>query len=489
MSMIAASPKKIFTLLKYFLVFTSCLTSYAAWARAEGVEVKRLYVEPFTTRSGADKLRDDVTSELRKANIVQLASTEASANAILDGGGEIWVKGYRSLNPRSGRLPSDGTPIYDGYLAVELKNSKGQTFWSDLVTPATNSPDVSRDLAKRIAKDVALALKRGEPAALSVPLSPPSTVLKGAGATFPQPVYDKWFTNYRVLNPNLEIDYSAIGSKAGVQRLLAADVDFGASDCPVVIHDLAPDKESSYLLLPSVVGAVVPIVNLPGLSGNIALTSEALAGIYLGKIKRWNDPVLRAANRGLHLPDLEITVVHRSDGSGTSYALTDYLSKTSPVWKADVGASLQPKWPVGKGANGNEGVAQMVKEYGGSIGYVEFIYALKNHISSAKVRNQYGEFVAASLESMTVAVNQSAPAKSNFAVSIVDAPGAGAYPIASFTWLVVPTTISGASKREAIKGFLHWMLGPGQTQAAALGFLALPRDVVVKEEARIAELH
>jgi phosphate transport system substrate-binding protein len=215
------------------------------------------------------------------------------------------------------------------------------------------------------------------------------------------------------------------------------------------------------LFFPSVVGAVVPVVNLPGIPHDIAFTPEALAGIYLGTIKKWNDPMLTRANRGLRLPNLDVTVVHPADGSGTSYAWTDYLSKVSPAWKSQVGTSLAPKWPTGREANGNDGVSKLVKEQSGSIGYVEFIYALQNHLSYGRVRNRNGEFVPATLESIAAAAaaSHSTKIRDDFKFSIVDAPGAGAYPISSFTWIVVP---------------VH---NP------------LPKDVVVKEAAAIARIH
>jgi len=266
------------------------------------------------------------------------------------------------------------------------------------------------------------------------------------------------------------------------------EVDFGGSDNPEAIREIAPGESDKYLFFPSVVGAVVPIVNLPGLPGDIAFTPEALAGIYLGKIRKWNDPVLQKANPRLRLPDLDIVVVHRSDGSGTTYAWTDFLSRTSPEWKADVGASLAPKWPVGRGADGNEGVAGLVKELGGSIGYVEFIYALQHQLSFGKVRNRNGEFIGASLESMAIAVRQSFALRDDLTVSIVNPPGAGAYPITSFSWFVLPAHIADEVKRNAIASFLRWMLGPGQRQAAALGYLALPADVVSREEAAIDKI-
>jgi phosphate transport system substrate-binding protein len=456
---------------------------------AQAPAVNRLYVEPFATKASAAKLRDEVIANLRKFPEVSLVNSESGADLILGGGGEIWVKGYRSLNPRSGTSTANGTPVYGGYLAVELRGAKGETLWSDLVTPAPESDDVEKDLSRSIAKHIAAVLARHPAAAPDVSLPRPKTVLKAAGATFPEPVYAKWFRNYRLEYPNLEIDYDPVGSEAGIKALLSGAVDFGASDSPEVIHSLSPQRESGFLLFPSVVGAVVPIFNLPGFTGELAFTPEALAGIYLGKIKKWNDPVLRQANRGVPLPDLDIVVVHRSDGSGTSYAWTDYLSQTIPDWKSRVGVGLAPQWPAGRAAPGNDGVAKVVKELGGSIGYVEYIYALQNHLAYGKVRNRNGDFVAASLESIAVAAQQAPKLPGDLKISIVNAPGVGAYPIASFTWLVVPIHIADEAKRNAITGLLKWILGPGQNQAAALGYLAIPKDIAARELTAIAKIH
>ena len=455
----------------------------------------RIYVEAFTTKADAKKLRDDLTADLRKLSAVSLVADESNADLILGGGGEIWVRGYRSFSPRSHmKLETNGTPIYGGYLSVELKNKDGVTVWSDLVTPGKESDDISKDLSKRIAKDLTDALSRGAtqtPKSAPDPPDPPHPVitLKGAGATFPYPVYMKWFANYRTKDPGTEITYDAIGSEAGIRKLLAGGIDFGASDSPEAIRELAPGDENNYLLFPSVVGAVVPIVNLPGITEDIAFTPEALAGIFLGKIRKWNDPILQRANPAVHLPDLDIVVVHRGDGSGTSYAWTAYLSKTSAEWQAAVGSSLDPKWPVGRVATGNEGVAALVKELGGSIGYVEFIYALQHHLSYGRIRNKNGEFVEASLESIAAAVDRSTEIRDDFKASIVDATGQGAYPISSFTWIVVPAHIVDEARRGAMIAFLRWMLGPGQRQAAALGYLALPREIVSREEEAIGKIH
>jgi phosphate transport system substrate-binding protein len=450
--------------------------------------IERLYIETFATKAGTAQLQADVAAEIRKLDSVVIVSDQAHADAILGGGGEIWIKGYRSLNPRSGRLPSNGSPVYGGFLSVELKDKSGVTLWSYLATPAAESADVSKDLARRIAKHLAEALPRLQAAPPAPALPARSAVMNGAGATFPFPVYAKWFANYSHENPSVQIHYDAIGSEAGIRKLLAGEADFGASDSPEAIHELAPNHEGEYLLLPSVVGAVVPIVNLPGVSGDVAFTPEALAGIFLGKIRKWNDPVLRQANRGLRLPDLEIVVVHRSDGSGTSYAFTSYLSETNPEWKNEIGASLAPRWPTGRAAAGNDGVAKLVKEIGGSIGYVEYIYALQNHLSYGSVRNRNGEFVAASLESISAAVSRIREIGEDFRVSLADPPGAGVYPICSFTWLVIPTRIDDAAKRESLSAFLKWMLGPGQRQAAALGYLSLPPDLVIREQNAIARI-
>lgn len=470
-------------------VITCIATLSLACQLADAEALKRLYVEPFTTNVNAQTLREHTVAELRKLSSISLVEDESKADLILGGGGEIWVKGYQSLNPRSGRLPYDGTPIYGGYLSVELRDTYGDTLWSYLVTPGAGTDDISKKLSKLIVKHVAEALEQTEAPLRTSILPQPATTVRGAGATFPQPVYAKWFTNYRRENPNVEIAYDAIGSEAGVRKLLAREVDFGASDSPEAIHEIAASRENNYIFIPSVVGAVVPIVNLPGVSGDISFTPETLAGIYLGKIQKWNDPLLRQANPGIHLPGLDIAVVHRSDGSGTSYAFTDFLSKTSAEWKNQIGAALDPKWPTGRAASGNDGVAEVVKEFGGSIGYVEFIYALRNHLNFGKVRNTNGEFVEASLESIAVSARQCVGMTNDLQVSIVNAPGAGAYPIASFTWFVIPAHVPAGDKRNALTGFLNWMLGPGQTQAAALGYLPLPKEIVSKAQAAIAKIH
>jgi phosphate ABC transporter phosphate-binding protein len=471
-------------------VATLCtvLVSARSWQAPSTTRIKQIYVEPFATQAGSEKFREDVIAELRQHGSVSLAADESGTDAILGGGGEIWIKGYRSHNPQLGNVPASGTAIYAGFLSIELRDKNGETLWSYLATPPAASEDVTKDLSKQIAKKLVEFLQAGELLPRTTARTQPPTILRGAGATFPYPVYEKWITNYRLEVPAVQITYDPIGSEAGARSLLEKTVDFGASDSPEAIHELAPGSGEQYSFFPSVVGAVVPVVNLPGLSGDIAFTPEALAGIYLGKIKKWDDPILMKSNRGLHLPDLGIEVVHRADGSGSTYAWTDYMSKTNADWKAQVGTSLNPKWPVGRKATGNEGVSKLVKEQSGSIGYVEFIYALQNHLSYGRVLNRSGKFVAASLESMAAATTH-LKSSVGFKSSMVDAPGEGSYPICSLTWIVVPAHGPEDAKRNALLGFLEWMLGPGQKQAAALGYLPLPEELVGQERVAIARLH
>jgi len=307
-----------------------------------------------------------------------------------------------------------------------------------------------------------------------------ATVVEAAGATFPYPIYAKWFEAFHRHFPDFEIRYQAIGSEGGVRQLIQRKVDFAASDAPLSGLDVGGG--SGYVQFPAVLGAVVPIYNVPRVSGALQFTPEALAGIYLGKIRRWNDPALKAANRGASLPDEDIVVVHRSDGSGTSYIWTEYLSKALSAWKSTVGARTLPAWPVGRGANGNDGIAKLVSQTANSIGYVEFIYAIQNRLNFGAVRNQAGKFIQADLDSIAEAATGAAARFSpDLGVSITNVPGLRAYPISSFSWFIVPTRIEDAARKKVILEFLKWMLGPGQKQVAALGYVSLPIELVARE--------
>jgi phosphate transport system substrate-binding protein len=311
-------------------------------------------------------------------------------------------------------------------------------------------------------------------------------LINGAGATFPNPIYSKWFDEFHKVHPDVQINYQPIGSGGGIRQLEAGTVDFGASDQPMTDEQLKKQK-GRVLHFPAVLGAVVPTYNIPGVSQTLKFTPEALAGIFLGNVKKWNDPVIAGANPGVRLPANEILVVHRSDGSGTTFIWTDYLSKISPEWKSKVGSSTSVSWPAGLGAKGNEGVAGLVRQTPNSIGYVELIYAIQNKMPYGHVRNSAGVFVNPTLSSVTAAAASAAKEMpEDFRVSITKAPGKEAYPISSFTWLLVPQQIENAAKRKYIVEFLHWMLGPGQRMTEALYYAPLPKPVVAKEIKQIA---
>lgn len=320
--------------------------------------------------------------------------------------------------------------------------------------------------------------------------SQPQTILiNGAGSTFGYPIYSRWADDFHKLHPNVEINYQSVGSGAGIRQLLAGTVDFGASDAPMTDAQLAQSK-SPVLHFPTVLGAVVPTYNVPGITSDLKFTPQALAGIFLGRITKWNDPAIARVNTGLELPSADIVVIHRSDGSGTSFIWTDYLSKVSADWKAKVGSGTSVHWPVGLGGKGSEGVTGLIQQTPNSIGYVELTYAIQNHILFGEVENSSRAFVKASLESVTAAAASAAESMPrDFRVSITNPPGKDAYPIASFTWLLVPTQISDAAKRDAIKSFLHWMLTEGQNDAEPLAYAKLPADVSTKEDATISEIH
>lgn len=302
----------------------------------------------------------------------------------------------------------------------------------------------------------------------------PNVTLAAAGATFPYPIYAKWFDAFHNRAPRIAVNYEPVGSGEGLKRLSAGSLDFAASDWAL--------NDAKYRNFATVLGAAVPIYNLDGLREPLRFTQDALAGIYLGRVKQWNDPLLQAANRGLKLPAREIKLTHRADSSGTSYLWTEYLAKVSPEWKTKVGVNALPVWPTGQGANGNAGVAELVRKTPDSFGYVEYIYALRNQLSFGSVRNRAGNFVTPDLESIAAA----AGADSERSVSDPKAPAA--YPIVSFSWLVVPRKIRDNAKRIALKELLIWILYSGQKQAAALGYVALPEAIRARQLAEINSL-
>ena len=314
--------------------------------------------------------------------------------------------------------------------------------------------------------------------------------LTGAGATFPYPMYSKWFDAYHKVHPDIEINYQSIGSGGGIRQVTAGTVDFGASDGPMTDQQIAAFKEKrgvDILHFPTVLGADVPAYNIPGIKTDLRFTPDVLAGIFLGTITKWNDAAIAKANPGVSLPATDIVVAHRADGSGTTYVWTDYLSKISDEWQKSVGKGTSVKWPVGLGGKGNEGVSGLIQQTPGCIGYIELIYAVQNRIPYGSVRNSSGDYIKADLASVSAAA-AGVTMPDDFRVSITNSPAHNAYPISSFTWLLIPQKVTDPVKKKTIVDFLHWMLIDGQTMTEALSYAPLPKPVVEKEEQAIGKI-
>jgi phosphate transport system substrate-binding protein len=329
-------------------------------------------------------------------------------------------------------------------------------------------------------KILAIALITGVSATASAQL-----MINGAGATFPYPIYSKWFDAYTKVDPSVRFNYQSIGSGGGQKQILAQTVDFGASDGPMSDDNLAK-APGKILHIPTVAGADVIAYNLPG-NPALKFDADTIAAIFLGHIKKWNDPKITVLNPGVSLPDKEIIVVHRSDGSGTTFIFTDYLSKISPEWKSKVGANTSVNWPTGIGGKGNEGVAGQIKQTPGALGYVELIYAVQNKMPYAEVKNAAGEFVKPTLESVTAAL-ATADIPDDFRFSITNAPGKDAYPIAGATWLLVYQRQKDANKGKKLVEFLKWALTDGEKMAKDLEYAPLPESVQQRVLQRIDEI-
>ena len=340
---------------------------------------------------------------------------------------------------------------------------------------------------KRLAGMLVILLALG-----AMVLAQNALLINGAGATFPYPIYSKWFDEFHKKNGNVEINYQSLGSGAGIRQITEGTVDFGASDGPMNDEQLkAYQAKHGFPILhfPTVLGADVPTYNIPGISAELNFTPDALAGIFLGRISKWNDPAIANVNKGVNLPANDIIVVHRSDGSGTTYIWTDYLSKVNADWRDKVGKGSSVNWPVGLGGKGNENVSGLIKQTPNSIGYVELIYAIQNKMPYGKVKNSSGEFVKADLASVSAAAAGAIKTMpDDFRVSITNAPGKTVYPIASFTWLLIPSKFSDATKRDALKGFVQWMLADGQNYAESLAYAKLPAEVVAKEVKALSKI-
>jgi phosphate transport system substrate-binding protein len=317
-----------------------------------------------------------------------------------------------------------------------------------------------------------------------------SVDLTGAGATFPYPIYSKWFSDYAT-STGVKINYQSIGSGGGIRQLSEQTVDFGASDSPMSDDELSKAKGGPILHIPTVLGADVITYNLPGVTAALKLTPAVIGDIFMGRVKKWNDTRIATLNSGVALPAQDILVVHRSDGSGTTYIFTDYLSTAVPAWKTSVGKGKEVKWPVGLGAKGNEGVAGQVKQTPGSIGYVELAYAKQNNLPIAAIRNKSGAFVAASVPAVTAAAAGAAkalPANTDYRISIVDAPGADSYPISSFTWILVYQHQQDAAKGKKLVDFLNWALTEGEKSAVTLDYAPLPAEMATTVKAKIGTI-
>lgn len=440
-------------------------------------QVKKLYVAEFHGGQEAAHMRASFLRHLN-SSVFQIVQSIKYADAVVNGTGEVWLKGFVSMNART--PASDRQAVYAGYLSIEVTGRDGQPIWSWLATPGRLAwSNIVDNLAGRAAKKLTEAAEAGASAGQAASAAPTlaATNLVGAGATFPAPLYQKWFQDFEEIHPGVHFRYEPIGSEGGVRRLIAGESDFAASDVvPEVILAAAPNLRR----IPSVVGAVVPIYNLSGLSQDLRFTPEALADIFLGRVKQWDDEALKRWNRGIDLPSAPITVIRRSDGSGTTWVWSDFLTKVSPAWATTVGRGTTLKWPVGTSAAGNDGVAEAVLHTPNSIGYVELTYAIQHRLAYGSVRNRAGEFVRADLDSVSGAA-KGVVLSAGHDLSLTDPGGKLAYPMAAFTWLVMPSESSNPSKRAALQDLFRWVLVYGQRDCSALGYAPLPREVVDEE--------
>jgi phosphate transport system substrate-binding protein len=427
-----------------------------------------------------DALRRHIVERLNRQARLSVVATPSDADATLRGSSSIWATGTFSVNPRS---KSYRVTTFHGYLSVELADKAGQTLWSYLVTPSRfRASSITDDLADQAVSrllDAVANIAAGTPPAVPSGLTAHAR-LHAAGSTLAAPLYMKWFES-----AGIPVTYDAIGSEAGIRQLSDGKIDFAATDMPPTEEPSAAHLQ----VIPTVVGGVVPIYNLPGMDGDLRVSPAIIAGIYSGAISRWNDPRIRAINHGAHLPDQGIAVIHRSDGSGTTFVWTSYLSQVSPGWKESVGAGPRVQWPIGAGAVGNEGMAEKVQNTPYAIGYVELIFAIHHQLNFALVENPAGQFIKADLSSISIAAAGAAESNGQpFRFSILNSPKKDAYPISTFTWLLVPIQGLNAQKKAALADLLNWVLTTGQKQCASLGYVPLPSSVAAKALSTVAAI-
>ena len=440
---------------------------------------RKVVVDSFQGRVGSTQLRNRVIARLHDSREVRLVDHAADADFVVHGTGEIWLKGYVSVNPHP--VATVHQPIYGGYLSLEVESRSGEVIWSYLVTPGRmHLRGMDDEMADHIVRLMLAALRQsGANADQPLAASQGQISLSGAGSTFSAPLYQEWIQSFESRHPGIHTTYQAVGSESGIRLLEDGRIDFAASDVPLTDAQIAaaPSKFDQYA---TVLGGVVPAYNVPSVGRDLHFTPEALAAIYLGRITRWNDPQLRSINRSVSLPDLPIVVLHRSDGSGTSFAWTEFLSRTSADWKSAVGSGMRVQWPAGEGIAGNEGVAARIASTPGAIGYVELTYAIWHELSFGLVRNASGRFQQANLATLSEAA-ASASASGDLRASLVNAPGKDAYPIATFTWILVPASNAAGKKSVALEDLLRWMLTSGQKECSGLGYVPLPKNLAEKE--------
>jgi phosphate transport system substrate-binding protein len=462
------------------VLLTSAFQPGSAQTAESLSQIRRILVQPLGQGTLGNEFRERVIDRLRKDGHLMVVEASAQADAVMSGTAEVWVTGHVSVSPRTASTTKQ--TVFSGFLSARLMGRNHEVLWSYLVTPRkVEWGGIVHDLADNLtAKLLEARAETIEAASTTRPQYATAVTLHGAGATFPAPLYQKWFQSFQAQQPNQHLSYEEVGSEEGIRQLEEGKIDFAASDIPLP-EDRMSQLASKFEHFATVLGAVVPIYNLVGMTHPVNFTPEVLAEIYLGKITHWNDPAIRASNRGVSFPDRDIVVLHRSDGSGTTFVWSDFLSKVSPEWKSAVGRGSVLQWPVGTGAEGNEGVAVAVRNTVNSIGYVEMIFALQHQLSFGAVRNAAGVFVRADLASVTAAAaSGAAKMSSDFRVSITNAPGAGAYPISSFTWLLLPEKRTEIHK-IAMDELVRWILTAGQKECAELGYAPLPREVANRE--------
>ena len=472
-----AQPVRSVATLVLFWALMVCPTALQAQRADSLSQVKSVYIDASDTRPAAVQMRKYLIENLRKDQSLSIVSDLTHADAILKATSEIWVKAYVSVSPRS---PGSRYPVYGGFFSAQLDGKDGDALWSYLVTPNTyTSSGIRQNLADQLTKQLLAALHSAATSSslANRPMPASTHLLKIAGATFPAPLYRAWIRSFAEHHPDIQITYGGLGSEAGIQQLRDNKITFAASDVPLTDANMA-QMPKQLLQFATVIGAVVPVYHLPQASQDLRFTPQILAGIFLGKIRKWNDTAIREFNRSVTLPDAEIIVVHRSDGSGTTFAFTDFLSKTSPEWKAAAGAGTTINWPTGRGAQGNDGVASLVEQVPYSIGYTELSFAIQRQLSYGTVRNAAGNFTQANLITLAAAAANSS---SNILTPITNAPGRDAYPITSFTWLLVPLSYPDPATKATAAEFLTWILTAGQKECSALAYNPLPKEIVTRE--------